>query len=52
MKSEDQIHFLSELLQLINQLQTIVRDYCRVLTAEEEGSRWSKNTDDFEKEPF
>ena len=52
MKSEDQIHFLSELLQLINQLQSIVRDYCRVLTAEEERNSWSKNDNDFENEPF
>ena len=52
MKSEDQIHFLSELLQLIDQLQTIVRDYCRVLTAEEDRNHWSKNTNDFKNEPF
>ncbi len=52
MKPEDQIHFLSELLQLIDQLQTIVRDYCRVLTAEEEENYWQKNTDNYEKEPF
>jgi hypothetical protein len=36
----------------IDELQTIVRDYCRNLTAEEESNHWSKNINNLEKEPF
>jgi hypothetical protein len=39
MKAQDQIHFLSDLLNIINELQQVVQDYCRLITAEEDGSR-------------
>ncbi len=38
MKPEDQIIFVAELLNLINELQELVRDHCRVLTAERDGT--------------
>jgi len=38
MKAQDQIHFLSDLLNIINELQQVVQDYCRLITAEEDGS--------------
>ncbi len=37
MRPEDQIIFLAELLNLINELQELVRDYCQALTAEQDG---------------
>lgn len=36
-KAEEQILFLAELLNIIGELQELVRDYCRVLTAEQDG---------------
>jgi len=38
MKTEEQIHFLSDLLKVIDTLQTLVRDYCRVITDDQDGS--------------
>ncbi len=38
MKAQDQIHFLSNLLDIIDELQRVVQDYCRLITAEEDGS--------------
>jgi hypothetical protein len=36
MKSEDHIRFLSDLLCIIDELQTLVRDHCREMTEDEE----------------
>ncbi|MFV0437033.1 MAG: hypothetical protein ACK5PS_06550 [Desulfopila sp.] len=52
MKSEDQIHFLSELLSVIDALQTLVHDYCREMTEEEEKPYWIKEKNSREKVPF
>lgn len=52
MKSEDQIHFLSELLSVIDELQTLVRDYCREMTEEEEKPYWIRENKNREKVPF
>lgn len=37
MKAHEQIVFLAELLNIIGELQETVRDYCRMLTAEQDG---------------
>ncbi len=37
MKAQEQIVFLADLLNLIDELQDLVRDYCRVLTEEQNG---------------
>lgn len=39
MKAQEQIVFLAELVYLIGEMQDLVSDYCRVLTAEEDGCR-------------
>lgn len=36
MKAQEQIYFLSDLLHIIQELQTLVQDYCRLVTAEQE----------------
>lgn len=52
MKSEDHIHFLSDLLSVIDELQTLVRDYCREMTEEEEKPYWVREKNNREKVPF
>ncbi len=52
MKPEDHIHFLSELLDAINELQALVRDYCREMTEEEEKPYWIREKNNSEKVPF
>ncbi len=37
MKAEEQIHFLADLLELIDKLQNLVRDYCRMITTDQDG---------------
>lgn len=37
MKAQEQVHFLSDLLHLIQELQDLVQDYCRMITAEDDG---------------
>jgi len=51
MKSEDYIHFLSELLHVIDELQTLVRDHCREMT-EEEKPYWIDEKNNRENVPF
>ena len=36
MKPEEQITFVAELLYLINELQELVKDHCRMLTSEQD----------------
>jgi hypothetical protein len=50
MKAEQQICFLANLLNLINELDTLVKDYCRYLTADQDGSCLEKAV--FDEEPF
>ena len=38
MKAEQHISFLADLLNLINELDTLVKDYCRYLTTDQDGS--------------
>lgn len=52
MKAEDHIHFLSDLLSVIDELQTLVRDYCREMTEEEEKPYWLREKNNCEKVPF
>ncbi len=52
MKPEDHIHFLSELLEAINKLQALVRDYCREMTEDEEKPYWIRDKNNSEKVPF
>lgn len=52
MKAEDHIHFLSDLLSVIDELQTLVRDYCREMTEEEEKPYWLRKKNNCEKVPF
>lgn len=37
MKAEEQIQFLAELLDITTALRQLIIDYCRVLTAEDDG---------------
>ncbi|MDW7774687.1 MAG: hypothetical protein SCH71_17535 [Desulfobulbaceae bacterium] len=51
MKAENTISFLAELLELTDKLRELVKDYCREITAEEDGCRTvEKNQHD--REPF
>ena len=50
MKAEQQISFLADLLNLINELDTLVKDYCRYLTTDQDGSCLEKTA--FDEEPF
>ena len=38
MKAEQHISFLADLLNLIRELDTLVKDYCRYLTTDQDGS--------------
>jgi hypothetical protein len=51
MKPENHIHFLSELLHVIDELQTLVRDHCRAIT-EEEKPYWIDEKNNRDKVPF
>jgi hypothetical protein len=52
MKSADHIHFLSELLYQVDQLLTLVRDYCDdVVEPDDENTCHSENID-CENMPF
>lgn len=52
MKPEDHIHFLADLLSVIEELQTLVRDHCREMTEEEEQPYWIREKKNREKVPF
>ena len=52
MKHEDHIHFLSDLLNIINELHALVHDYCREMTQEEEEPYWVSEKHNREKVPF
>lgn len=52
MKPEEHIHFLSDLLNVIEELQTLVREHCREMTSEEEKPYWITDQDNSEKMPF
>ena len=43
MKSEDEIIFLAELLNIINELQDLVRGYINVLTSDQDGCMLEKD---------
>ena len=43
MKAEDEIHFVGMLLDLIHELQELVRDHCKLLTANDDGHSLEKN---------
>ena len=50
MKAEQQICFLADLLNLINELDTLVKDHCHYIIADQDGSCLEKTA--FEEEPF
>ena len=50
MKAEQHISFLADLLNLIRELDTLVKDYCRSLTTDQDGSFLEKTA--FDEEPF
>ena len=50
MKAEQQICFLADVLNLIRELDTLVKDYCRSLTTGQDGSCPEKTA--FDEEPF
>jgi hypothetical protein len=50
MRAEDKIIFAGKLLELIRELEVLVIDYCRLITADEDG-HWLENDAD-EKVPF
>jgi hypothetical protein len=52
MKAQQQIHFLSDLLNIIQELQDLVQDYCRLITAEEDGCCLEEDGSRNEKYPF
>jgi hypothetical protein len=49
MNAEDHIHFAGKLLDLVQQMERIIKDYCRLLTANDDGHWLERNNDD---EPF
>ncbi len=49
MKPEDHIYFAGKLLDLVRELEEVVIDYCRVITAEDDHMLKEEN---FETEPF
>lgn len=49
MKIEDQILFANRLLDLMRQVEMLAKDYCRLLTAQEDG-HWLEQRD--REEPF
>jgi hypothetical protein len=51
MKPEEQIIFVTELLDIINALQELISDYCRDLAAEWE-SPMLKKTSEYDDNPF
>lgn len=51
MTPEDHIIFVAELLNLINELQELVREHCQILTAERDGGML-ENISDHENCPF
>lgn len=52
MKSEDHIHFLSELIYELDQLLAFVRDYCDQIVNSEEEEPWHTNSHEHENMPF
>lgn len=50
MKAEQQICFLADLLNLIRELDALVKDHCRSITAEQDGACLEETA--FDKEPF
>jgi hypothetical protein len=52
MKAEDHIRFLSDLLSVIDELQSLVRDHCREMTEDEEKPYWRREKPNHEKVPF
>ena len=49
MKAEDQILFAGKLLDLVQQMEQIIKDYCRQLTAQDDGHWLERENRD---EPF
>lgn len=52
MKAEDHIRFLSNLLDVLDELQALVRDHCRDMTQEEEKPYWVVEKENRENVPF
>lgn len=52
MNSEEHIHFLSELLYEVNQLLTLVKDYCNEVVQPDDETTWQMNSNDKENIPF
>jgi len=50
MKSEQQIFFLADLLELVRELDTMVKDYCYYITADQDCPCLEKT--EFDEEPF
>lgn len=50
MQPEDTILFAGKLLELIRELEEIVIDYCRILTAHDDGHHFDQ--EHYDKEPF
>jgi hypothetical protein len=51
MKAEDHIRFVSNLLEVIDELQALVRDHCRDMTQEEK-PYWVVEKENRENVPF
>jgi len=51
MNAEDHIIFLAELLNLIGELQELVREHCQILTAERDNDML-ENIPEYEDCPF
>ena len=52
MKSEDHIHFLSELLHQANELIATIREYCDEVINDDEKITWQRDNNKQENEPF
>lgn len=52
MKSEDHIHFLSDLLHQVNELLTTIREYCDDVVRDDDEKNWQSEGNDQENMPF
>lgn len=52
MKSEDHIHFLSDLLQQVNELLALVREYCDEMVRDDEDEQCHFEKNNHKNNPF
>jgi hypothetical protein len=50
MKPEDHVLYVATLLELVQRMEQTLKDYCRLLTAHDDGH--CLETDNADKEPF